>query len=386
MSSAAKDVGALFMPEPKHRQIFTYLERGIRSGRFPVGEQLPTEHALVEKFGVSRPTVSRAMLDLTNMGLVERRPGAGSFVVERRTKRAQRVLGLVVPELGLGDVFDPICAQIVRRSQQLELGLIMGDAGADHSPVRDGLGRLSVSTDDAERACDTFARHQVAGVFFTPIAGATGDAETTNHRILTKLQRAGIVVVLIDRDVTYFPRRSRFDLVSVDHTLGQYLATQHLVDGGWRRIAYLQWPGISDSLNKRVAGYRAVLSESTDRVAPDHVVAGDPRDASFVLSLMNGLKPDAFLCENDLIATHLMQTLGKLGHAVPRDVGVVGFNDTGLAQHLETPLTSVRQPCQEIGKAAVDLMVWRLDNRESAARTLLLNPELIVRASSMKTA
>jgi DNA-binding LacI/PurR family transcriptional regulator len=174
--------------------------------------------------------------------------------------------------------------------------------------------------------------------------------------------------------------------VSVDHTLGQYLATAHLVNGGWRRIAYLRWPGVSDSLNKRVAGYRALLSEHTNQISPEHVVAGDPRDESLVRSIMNGLKPDAILCENDLLASHLMQTLSKLGHSIPRDVGVVGFNDVGLAQHLETPLTSVRQPCQEIGNAAVDLMVWRLENRESAGRTLLLNPQLIVRASSMRPA
>jgi LacI family transcriptional regulator len=115
------------------------------------------------------------------------------------------------------------------------------------------------------------------------------------------------------------------------------------------------------------------------------VVYGDPRDADFVRQVLERYSPDAFLCENDLIATHLMQTLGRLDLSVPGDIGVVGFNDLGMARHLETPLTTVRQPCQEIGNAAVDTMTWRLENRDAPARTVLVDPQLVVRGSSAKS-
>lgn len=371
------------MPEPKHRQIFTYLEREIRSGRLRAGQQLPTEVDLVEKFGVSRPTVSRAMLDLSSQGLVERKPGSGTYVLERAPAKRTSTMGVLVPELGFGDIFDPICAQIVRRAQHQEIGLIMGDAGADISRPNDGLGRLAVSPEHAERACDSFARHQVFGVFFAPISGADLD-NGINERILSRLTARGITVVLIDRDVARFPGRSAFDLVAIDHLLGQYLATQHLLDGGWNRITYLKWPGISDSLNKRVVGYHACLAQQVERQLVGEVANGDPRDVDFVRGVLRRHKPDAFMCENDLVATHLIQTLGRLKLGVPKDIGVVGFNDLGFAQHLETPLTTVRQPCQEIGNAAVDTMIWRLENRDAPARTVLVNPELVIRSTSLR--
>lgn len=371
------------MAEPKHRQIFAYLEREIRSGRLRAGQQLPTELALVEKFGVSRPTVSRAMLDLTSQGLITRRPGAGTYVLDRPIKQGTATLGMIVPELGFGDIFDPICAQIVRRAQHLELGLIMGDAVGESTRPSDGLGRLAVSPENAERACDSFARHRVSGVFFTPISGAGADVKI-NQRIVRHLTESGIAVVLIDRDLTPFPNRSEYDLVAIDHLRGQYLATQHMLDAGWQRIIYLQWPGCSDSLNKRIAGYRACLIEDETGKRAAIVVHGDPRDLEFVCQVLKQYSPDAFLCENDLIATHLMQTLGRLELSVPSDVGVVGFNDLGMARHLETPLTTVRQPCQEIGNAAVDTMIWRLENRESPARTMLVDPQLVIRGSSVR--
>src|SRR5262245_61001266 len=115
--------------QTKHRAIYKFLEEGIRTGTFKPGAQLPTEFDLVEQFDVSRPTVSRAMRDLQQQGLIERRPGAGSYVRSKSAGEIRTTLGMLIPELGCGDIFDPIAAQIVRRAQAAGLGLIWGDAG-----------------------------------------------------------------------------------------------------------------------------------------------------------------------------------------------------------------------------------------------------------------
>src|SRR5262245_25856851 len=130
--------------QTKHRAISKFLEEGIQSGTFKPGAQLPTEYALVEQFEVSRPTVSRAMRDLQLRGLIERKPGAGSYVLGRSTSSKVTTLGMLIPELGCGDIFDPIAAQIVRRAQAAGLGLIWGDAGNSQLHSRDALGRLDV--------------------------------------------------------------------------------------------------------------------------------------------------------------------------------------------------------------------------------------------------
>src|SRR5258708_8075277 len=91
----------------KYLQVYSALTRDIRSGRWNVGDQLPSEAELINTFGVSRITVSRAMRDLQNDGLVERRAGAGTFI-KRKTGSDVYSFGLLIPDLGETDIFDPI--------------------------------------------------------------------------------------------------------------------------------------------------------------------------------------------------------------------------------------------------------------------------------------
>ena len=364
--------------QTKHNAIFKYLEEGIRSGTFQPGAQLPTEYALVEKFEVSRPTVARAMRDLQQRGLIERKPGAGSYV---RSRTGSASLGMLIPELGCGDIFDAIGAQIVRRAQSAGLGLIWGDAGNSQLHSHDGLGRLDVLVDRVEKACSTFTEAKVAGVFYAPMLGNTPD-EGIDQRILSILRESGIEVVLIDRDINVFPARSEYDLVSVDHLAGQMLAAQHLIDTGHERIVYLQWPGRTDSLRRRVAGFQLALAEAGQDHAASTVYRGDPRESEFVAGLLDEAKPDAIMCENDMIAAHLLGTLASMGVDVPQQLSVVGFNDTRIAQHLSVPLTTVRQPCREIGTLAVEMMMSRLRKPNLPGRTMLLSPEFVLRKST----
>lgn len=370
------------METKKHRVIYKYLEEEIRSGRFGPGAQLPTEVEIVREFGVSRPTVARAMRDLQQLGLIERRPGAGSYVRERPRTGVDATLGLLIPELGHSDFFEPICAEIARQAQRLELGLLWADSGGSDSQTSQGLGRLDVSVERVFRACDHFVKQGVSGVFYVPMFGNI-DEPDVDQRILERLSGAGIQVLLLDRDYVRFPARSRLDLVSVDHLAGQLLATEHLLSAGHENLAYLQWPGSTDSLEKRVSGCRVALARNGRSSLDLAVFKGDPRDAHFVESLLqDSAQITAVMCENDMIATHLIQSLTALGVRIPQQLSIVGFNDIKFAKHLGVPLTTVRQPCNDIGTVAVKVMKDRLEDPGTPPRTVLLNPELIIRESS----
>src|SRR5688572_16926787 len=93
---------------PKYRQVFDVLRRDIRTGRLKGGDRLPSEAELERQFGASRITVGRAVRDLQSSGLVERRPGAGSFVKDRSAPDALS-FGLLIPDLGETEIFEPIC-------------------------------------------------------------------------------------------------------------------------------------------------------------------------------------------------------------------------------------------------------------------------------------
>src|SRR5262252_750645 len=98
---------------PKHRQIFDALSREIAGERYQPGEKFPSEAALVRRFNVSRITVGRAVRDLVDHGLVERFAGSGTYVADRRDAQGRHfTFGLIIPDLGATEIFEPICQGI----------------------------------------------------------------------------------------------------------------------------------------------------------------------------------------------------------------------------------------------------------------------------------
>src|SRR5947208_14259250 len=109
----------------KHRQVYSSLSRDIHSGRWKLGERLPSEAQLVLRFGVSRITVGRAVRDLQAAGLVERRAGSGTYVRSPQTARALS-FGLLIPDLGETEIFEPICQGMMASPLAREHALVWG--------------------------------------------------------------------------------------------------------------------------------------------------------------------------------------------------------------------------------------------------------------------
>src|SRR3954465_12012541 len=96
---------------PKYQQVYLALKREIQSGRLKKGDRLPSEAELVQTFGASRITVGRAVRDLQSAGFVERRAGSGTYVKSSQTSRGLS-FGLLIPDLGETEIFEPICQGI----------------------------------------------------------------------------------------------------------------------------------------------------------------------------------------------------------------------------------------------------------------------------------
>ena len=97
---------------------------------------------------------------------------------------------------------------------------------------------------------------------------------------------------------------------------------------------------------------------------------------------MNDLGPDGIVCANDFTAANLMKTLNELNIVVPDEVRMAGIDDVKYASLLPVPLTTIHQPCSQMGLAAVEAMVQRLHKPDLPARDILLNFQLVVRQSS----
>ena len=116
----------------KYGEICEKITDSINIGGYLPGQRLPGELQLVKHFGVSRPTVVRALLELEKIGLVERRAGSGTYV--RRGKSEQRcVFGLLIPDLGQTEIFEPICHGIAESRQTMRFDLVWGQTQRGHS-------------------------------------------------------------------------------------------------------------------------------------------------------------------------------------------------------------------------------------------------------------
>jgi DNA-binding LacI/PurR family transcriptional regulator len=221
--------------------------------------------------------------------------------------------------------------------------------------------------------CRQCVARGVVGVFFAPLEMAAGAAEA-NHRVMRALKEAKIPVVLLDRRPGENPTRDRADLAGIDNHLAGYLATEHLLRLGARRVGFVGLENQALTVKPRIAGYRDALAGQPDGV---FLLPGSGR---FTLG-PEAAGCDAFVCSNDRIAGHLMHALLAEGRRIPQDVRIVGIDDVNYASLLPVPLTTVHQPCREIGETALRLMLERLDRPNLPAREVLLECELVVRES-----
>src|ERR1700722_6419479 len=112
---------------PKYQQVVEAVKNEILSGRYTPGQKLPSEAALVRRFGASRITVGRAVRELKEQGLVRRIAGSGTYVRPRSAKDGGALLGLLIPDLGETEIFEPICQGMAGAPQASQYALLWGN-------------------------------------------------------------------------------------------------------------------------------------------------------------------------------------------------------------------------------------------------------------------
>lgn len=362
----------------KHRAISRQLAAEINSGKHRAGDRLPSEAQLVKRFRVSRPTIGRALRDLQAQGLIARRAGSGTYVRDPRESVAAPAgfaqLGLIVPSLRHTEIFESICGELASLARVHDYGLLWGGTAHPLSPETD------TSIQEAETLCDQFIERGTVGVFFVPFEHSA-DCQDANERITSSLRKAGVPVVLIDRDIVPFPERSGFDLVGIDNFAGGYTLGRHLIKLGARRLAYVSLPRTAPTVNARIAGARTAMLDHGLPIPDDFVLPGDPADEKWVRKFAGSRRFDAILCTSDHLAAQLLQTLTRLRIRVPDQIRLAGFDDMRIASLLTVPLTTMAQPCRDIAITAFHTMRERLADPTLPARSLLLTPRLVVRES-----
>jgi DNA-binding LacI/PurR family transcriptional regulator len=355
----------------KHRRVFAALRREIQTGRWKRGDRLPSESDLVTRFNVSRITISRAVRDLQQAGLVERRAGSGTFVSRLARDTGGLTFGLLIPDLGETEIFEPICHGMMASPLARDHALVWGSAGSPAGSKEAAAWQLA----------GQFIDRRVSGVFFAPLED-TPERDRWNTRIARALDDAHIPVVLLDRTIGRYPEAGHHDLVGIDNRRAGFVITDHLLGLGCRRLAFVGAPHAAPTIDAREAGFREALFRRTIEVDRSAIRRLHPDDDDAVQTLMTGAAPEGIVCGNDRTAARLLATLGRLGYRVPADVRLVGIDDVDYARMLPVPLTTLRQPTSQLGEVALSVMLDRVSRRTLPPRHVYLNAELVVRQSS----
>jgi len=353
---------------PMHRLIYDTLLAEIHRGEYRSGDRLPSEIELCKRFQASRITVAKAINSLQHEGLVVRRPGSGSYV-QLAPPVTSYQFGLLIPELGSTEIFEPICQGIMQSPQAKSHSLIWGHTS-----------QKSASKEEAALSlCRQFIEQKVSGVFFAPLE-FVDEKDSINHQLVAELRQACIPIVLLDRCYYTYPMRSNLDRVGIDNHRASFVVTQHLWNQGARRIVFVARRRSASTMVDRVSGYQFALTECGSQF-PARALYGDVEDLEFVRELVEDVEPDGVVCGNDLTAAHLMRALIGMGVRVPEQIRLVSFDDVSYAKFLPVPLTTIHQNCPQIGESAMELMLDRIQHPQRPGVDLLVPFDLVVRES-----
>lgn len=213
--------------------------------------------------------------------------------------------------------------------------------------------------------------------------------ETNDLNHLKSLHDKGLPIVFFDR----ITEEINTHKVIVDNFKGAYDATEHLIRNGHKRIGVLANSEFLSITHERVAGYKEALIRNGIKVDENYIqhcfyggmIFEEIEDAVNKLFTLKN-KPDAIFTSSDKLTTGCLKTLKRRGLKVPDDISVVGFSNSDIAELIDPPLTVVRQPAYEMGKAATELLLQLVESKRPVKEfeKRIMTPELQVRESSLK--
>lgn len=228
---------------------------------------------------------------------------------------------------------------------------------------------------------EQFISHCVSGVIISP------SIQNTTNNNLELLKRKRIPYILVDR-----PSDDADDsYVRYDDVNGGFLATQHLIEQGFKKIAFIKGLDYCIISNARLEGYKKALQKYNLPIDDDLIKTSNHMDVTedgylYTRQMLLSLnKPDAIFTVTDDIATGVYKAAKELKLSIPSDLGVVGYSNSIIATHLHPPLTTVEQPGNEMGEQAFDFLQQAIINSNSQLERIF-DARLIIRESSLKSA
>ena len=374
-------------PRPKYLAISLEIESQILSGRAE-GWRVPSTRDIAGEHGVSVVTASRALQVLRDKGLIET-VGRSRSVLIPVPEPAEKP-GPARPAERLGLLLRSTPGPWQAASMSVPLAGFVAAARERSIPLEVDLFELDESTSSAEldRQARRAAGLGVAGLFFMPTRLSDALARQ-DEAFLDACRRAGIAVVLVERNLRGPARPLEYDLVATDDLDGGLASTGHLIEQGRRRVAFVTGSPTS-SHEGRVAGYLAALFGASrgDGTPRNPIVLEQrpelPTKAAYeeLTDRLLAEKVDGVVCYQDYTAVGLMIELLTRRTRVPRDIAITGFDNLPIGNSFALGVTTYEYPALPIARQALRVMAARRQDPEAPPIKLLVPGRLIVRESS----
>lgn len=323
---------------------------------------------VARKVGVSEATVSRVLNNKPGASEATRQAVLTALDVlgyERPTKlrgERGRLVGLVLPEL-VNPIF-PAFAEVI--------GGALAQQGFTPVLCTRSAGGIS----EAEYV-DLLLRQHVSGVIFAGGFFSERQADHSHYRILKDV---GVPVVLINASV----EKLGFPQVSCDEEVAMEQAYRHIISLGHNKIGFLLGPADHVPSERKLAAVRA-LAERDNRSVDDELVTHSQYSLEAGQAATRRLLDagaTAVICASDPLALGAIRAARRAGLRVPEDVSVIGYDDSVLMNSTDPALTTIRQPIELMGRAAVELLARQIAGLAVDTTELLFESELVVRAST----
>jgi len=272
------------------------------------------------------------------------------------------VIGVIVADIA-NPFFSAMVKGMGKAVKELGYSIILQDTSENY--------------ENEEEAILIMQSEQVDGVLITPVQ--------TDKRSILKLQESGIPFVLVARHFSDVDT----DYVVADDVQGGYLATTHLIENGYTKIAFINGPSYNSSAIERLEGYKKALEEHNIELNEKLIRSGaltmeDGYSHGKALLIDHDPQPTAFFTFSDFVALGAMKAIREAGLRIPEDIAIVGYDDIPFSSCLKVSLTTVKVLKREMGKKAISVLEKKIDEQEGQSH-LKMPVDLVIRQSSLST-
>lgn len=351
---------------------YSILEYRIRTGFYAQGAWLAPERELSRELGVHRQAIRRAVARLSEAGLLERRAGHRPIVrLPENGMPFPRTVAFLMGNEPLFHAFQTVLKGCEPEIVEAGYRLVFMDT---HAATNEA------STEIEGNALDNLLAHPVAGLVIW--------CQNVVNSLpkLQALQKAGTVIVCIDRDVPGLEA----DFVGVDNQDASRRAVEHLYNIGHRRIALFTLDEYTSAVVERERGFHATVNRlglKSEDCPLIRITGGALNPVEVVAEVAHRIlthpnRPTAVFAVNDILAWRLLRAVNESGRSVPGDLAIIGFDDIEPKAMHKPLLTTMRQPFERIGYYAARMFLERMRTPSLPIRHVLLDTPLVVRAST----